>query len=649
MVNPFQFTLGFKDALSKGMGKVSSLFGGIFGKNVGSATKKVDSLSGSIDKLVGVAETAQKVLKSALVFAGVSFAIGELSDNIRTFDQEFSNLIMITGSTSQSHALQDWFDDVGSKVAINRGELVDLTKVARKFNATVTDLDVGGLAATAKITGNSVAGLTENIASMTQTMKLSYQEAVAKSIELTGTTKNANKIMQAFNSTAFNSENRFKALATVMAGVVPPDMRMASTSLNDMGKMIGNIMSSFGRAFAGDPMKSGPIYEIRMAMGSLLTFLQDNMASIKMVFSAIGKVIGSVIKFIVDLAGKMTKKLGDLFGGLKMNVNDFNKNVVLPFITFIEIIKMKVMGWIDAFTDGLSEGFSGLMSSIAPYIDAIKKQMGPLMEALGLGGDQSGVKGFWKTFGNIIGTVLSTIISLTLRLVSKILPSLIKVINILGPAFTKIFGAIGRVFDKLVKAFGTGTDKAGKSFNLLEFIIDTIAAAISLTIETLAIIISGAVDVIVFVIDSILATFEALGKGWDFISNGMQSQINDLAKVFNIISTTVDKVWDHVKMIFTKMSNFIKEQVGQLTSVFSNLFGEEEQSFALSHVAVMANSNSNAFNENNSSAMTVRGATKSVKQQAPMDKSVTIPVSVQLDGKTIAEAVAKSNQKQNYR
>ncbi len=650
MTNPFQFVLDFKDKVTKGMQKFGSVLGGIGKKAVG-VTSNVDKLSMGVDKLGGIASKAGGLLKGALVFAGVSLALGTLKDNIADVDKEFTSLVTITGSTSQSTYLQDWFDDVTSRVAVNRDSLMELTRQARKFNTTVNDLDIEGLYATSKVTGKSIEDMTASIAEMSQTMKLSYQEAVAKSIELTGTTKNADKIMQAFNSTAFNTEERFKALSSVMAGVVPPDMRMASTSLGEMGTMISSIMSTFGRAFAGDPMKSGPVYQIRMAVGNLLTFLRENMPKIKAVFEAVGKVIGVVIKFITKITGSVVKMLAGIFGSLKSDTDGFNKNVVLPFVTFIEIIIAQISSFIESFGSGIKEGLSGIGDIIRPYIKEISALMGPLIDALGFGDSKPGESGFWKTVGKIIGGTLKVIISLATVIIAKIMPHLINIIVKFREIFGKVFQKVGEIFSKIVKLITGGSGDSGAALQGLLSVVGFVADMIGYYFEIIVTVIGWAVDAVLLVLDGLIWAIEAV------VSNVSKFK-NAFVSAFNFINNTVTRVWNTIKKIFDKITAFFKNELtgalGAVGKVWNQIFGEDEESIVsadLSKNITVTNPGQGSGSGGGGAASAINQATRNLPE-VESGKGPTIvvqPVPIYLNGKRVDDELAASRKKKDFR
>ncbi len=644
-VNPFQFALGFKDTLAKGLKKAGGFLGGL-GKTAEGVTSKFDKLSFSVDNINTAIDKAGGLVTKLLAFAGVSLVIGKLTDHIQAFDKEFTQLTLLTGSTSQSQDLQNWFDDVTSHVAVNRDTLMSLTQQARKYNTTVNDLDISGLYATSKLTGQTVDNLTASLADMTQTMKLTYTEAVAKSIELTGTTQHADKILKAMNSTAFNSEERFKALAGAMANVVPPDLRLASTSLGEMSTMIGSIMTSFGRAFAGDPMKSGPIFEIRMAVGDLLKFLQDNMGKIKEVFGAIGMVIGTAIKFITRISGKMITGLTGIFGKMSSSTEGFNKNVVLPFVTFIEIIIAQIEGFISSFSDGVTEGFSGLMDNIKPYIKDIQKMMGPLLEALGFGESAPGANNFWKTTGQIIGSVLSTIIELGARLISKILPHVIEFIGKMQVTFAGAFEKIKVIWDKIINIFSNGSGKSADAFKVLEFVVDLVAGTIGIAFDILATTISTAVDVIIWVIDKVVDVIR--GVQWVVMGTGKVVKL-----AFDAWANAGKNMWNTLKVIFEKIVGFFKKDLkGALetvTGLWNSVFGDDSEKTVDAEINKNVNVSGQGLETGISPAKVVAQASKNIKPNSGATTPIIIQTQVNMDGKKVAEGVNKVNEKAAYR
>jgi len=368
-------------------------------------------------------------------------AFDKLKDTVQQFNTEWTQLGHILGSDLLATNVQDWIGNLTSNLPIVREDLIDITREARKFNVDVRGLPIENIMSSTYVTGKNIVSVFGEISSLTQQMYVQYKDAVSASISLTGTTKHAGEIMAAMGKGAWNSAERFNALAQVIGNAVPDAIERQKQSIEGLNTMLNSMWTEFKRSLLGDNY-SGLMKGYRDTLQELYEYLHDRMPKIKELFKGVGEVLGSFLGFFTDIGKVVVNRMRDLLGGLTTNIKDFHKDIILPFVTYVEMVKVRVT----ALIDGFLKGFLGspVWTVFKRVIQFIASTFSKIAEFFGiLTGQGNNVIRMWESMGSILGTVASLYVGVWVAMKGfKIIATVTSAIK----SQLMIFKALSKVF-----------------------------------------------------------------------------------------------------------------------------------------------------------------------------------------------------------
>lgn len=690
-MSPFQWILGLTNKVSKPAQAIKG--------DLNSLTQTSESLGLSWNKLRNLA-------MGALGFYTLTQAVDTLKDSAKALDLEWTKLQIQLGSGKGAKQALDWIDTISGKLPIAREELIGLADVARRFNLNMSKLPVEGLYSSALLTGNTVQGQIETLTGMTQTMTMTYQDAVEASINLTGSTKNANKILGAFNKTAWNSTQRFEALADVIGKSVPDAIDIQSESIEGLNQLMKNNFQVMKNAILGDPTKEGFLFEYKKSLQGMVTFLRENAETIKVIMTGVGKVITSIFTFFTDIIDSMVDRFKKATEGMTSNIKDFNKNIILPFVTFIEIIKVRLKAIIGAMFDGFIVGWGMTMKVIKPYLSFIKDAFVWILEKIGIINDEgeSSLK-FWHNLGIVLGIVVAALVvfkiaaiaasiasgilggalavltspitliiasiaALTAGIiwlhdnwttVTKEMPVFAKVVehvrdtlvsswNTISSAFNRLIEPLSAAWAKLSEAFGLATDKMeSKSifFTALELVIKTLGVVFEYTINNIVM----GIEILVSTITMLLDIFTSVVDGIIKLFQG------DFSGAFSSFGDAIMRPIQFLQELWDTITKFADSTIQSVLEIFSFSSDENEEKTNIISVESTESSDVNAAvagavpslnNSRMSSA--ILGSSDDFAPLGRTAQELTIHNKIIMpDGRILAEVVNKENIKQGNR
>lgn len=372
--------------------------------------KDMIGLQSESDRLEQKWNSLKKLALGALGFYTLKEGIKALKSEMQGFDDEWTNLANIFGSDVLGKDMQEWMNQVTTDIPVLRKDLEGMARAARTFNLDIRELDLEAMMSGAIVAGKDMSSIFGEVAGLTQQMFVTYEDAVQASISLTNSTKSANAIMKAMGSTAWNSAERFKALSDVIGVAVPDAIERQKESISGMKTLLSNYWASFKQAMMGDPIQGGMLKEYKKYLGDLVTFFEKHSARIQEIMRGLGEVIGVFIGFFRDLGKIFIEQVGALFTKAENKVRDFHKDIILPFITFLEIIKVHALALIEGFMEGFLQSpvwpvWKKMIGWVVTGLKEMLKFFGLLDPATGSAIDN------WKNFGKILGTVFSLWIS----------------------------------------------------------------------------------------------------------------------------------------------------------------------------------------------------------------------------------------------
>lgn len=383
--------------------------------------KKITQGMGELTETSGILEQKWSQLKTlalgALGFYTLREGIKALKAEMSTLDTEWTQLANILGSDKLGSETQAWITNMTTQLPIAREQLVDMTRTARKFNVDVRNMPLEQMLSGALVVGTDVNSMFSQLGDLTQQVYINYEQATAASLQLTNSTKSANKILQAMNSTAWNSAERFEALASIVGEAVPDAVNRQKNSIEGLKQMLSSYMHVFKEALIGDPSTSGLLKAYKEYLKGFVEFFEKNAKHIKVVLAGIGEAIATVAGFFLDLGKTILTTVSGIIQKSIGHVENFRKDIILPFITWVEMIKIRLLALVKGFIKGFLESpvWAGWKRLIGGIVGAFKK----LLVALGVMGPAVGsITDQWEKFGKIVGTFFSLWISF--KIVSKI-------------------------------------------------------------------------------------------------------------------------------------------------------------------------------------------------------------------------------------
>jgi hypothetical protein len=237
---------------------------------------------------------------------------------------------------------------------------------------------------------------------------MDYESAVQASVSLTGSTKNTAAVMEAMGK-GWNTPERMEALVKVMGKAFPDAAERMKTSISGLSMMIANEWDSMKEQIVGNPYE-GLTKIYKESLQNFLGFLQKYRNQVIAVFKGIGEVLGFIWNFFSDIIGKVLSKVDEAFSRMTGKVGDFHKDIVLPFITFLEIVKVNLMDLVD----GILEGFlnSPLWPIWRDVLSTVADVMGDIISVLGdFFGITSEGSASLQTLGEWVGFAASAFVS----------------------------------------------------------------------------------------------------------------------------------------------------------------------------------------------------------------------------------------------
>jgi len=372
-INAFQYILKLKDEV----------------------TKPVEDIRNSMVDLTKVTETLQKawyqirnLVISVVGFATVREAFIKLNEVASEYDKTLTSLSNRSGSDKLGKDMTAWVNTVSMQYGVARDDITSLTNEYLKLGADVRKLDMKSLIATSLGTGRSVTDLEAQFRGLSRQLTYSYEDIYALDSEF-GRGAGAKIFASMAGKTKGSVEAVSGALKYLGERYKDTTDRQAQ-SIEGMKQISESYKMMFTEHMMGDK-DSGPLSAIRRGLQMNIDFMKKNKPYMDGLAIGFGKIIEGLVdgfnalkRIIFDNLDKMFHKMGQTSDG-------FVKNTVYPFVTYIEILKIKlgqlIKGFIEGFIDspvwgGLKLTF-GIIWKVVSGIVGLLPGMNSLGKAIG--------------------------------------------------------------------------------------------------------------------------------------------------------------------------------------------------------------------------------------------------------------------------
>lgn len=223
-----------------------------------------------------------------------------------------------------------------------------------------------------------------------------------------------------------NSIERFKHGMEIMRG-----------SLGHVKSNLQDFVYRMKMAIVGLPGEGKLLDAWTKMLNNILGKLEKWEPKITKIFNAVGQVLSQAVRIVEQAWDSLWARVSVWIDRTSGLLGD-QKNIVVPFLMWMELTYLKAKRVISAFVDGFREGYKG----VSILGDNLKAFFDPLWEK---GGSMDKANGGWVTFAENLGRVAAGF-GLIIDVASIMFSAVEKAMK----GWTEIFGVIGSIIDKMV-------------------------------------------------------------------------------------------------------------------------------------------------------------------------------------------------------
>ena len=293
----------------------------------------------------------ENILVKGLGFLGVTLAIDAAIDSMAAFEDQLVSLANTTGSLEIAKNINSWVDSLTMKLPVARDELLELSKIYSRLGGDVRRLDIESLTAASLGLGMDIGSLESQFRDLSYQVRFTYDDFLSLNQQFGITQKEYSQMQKAIQGTTRGSIDRVNALLGVLGGKYADTIARTQDTINFKFKQLQVIGFKLKEAFFGDP-GTGMMRTVKDGLQGIIDFYNRNEKKIVRVVETIGRVVQILFGWVSQIFSTIATASEKFFETNRRGMDDFTRNVILPVVTFAEIIFAKFLVILDGFVRG---------------------------------------------------------------------------------------------------------------------------------------------------------------------------------------------------------------------------------------------------------------------------------------------------------